>query len=97
MVQRFRFSDPQRFKKLLLQRQRAPTFDGAVLSYIDLDIDILVNPDFTYQVLDLDEFEHHATRYGYSEEVRQNAERAVQDLITMIESRQFPFDGTGWG
>jgi protein associated with RNAse G/E len=68
-----------------------PSIDGGILSYIDLDIDILVRPDFSYQVLDLEEFEANAVRYGYPEQVRQRAHEAVAELTSMIETRQFPF------
>ncbi|MFS8084174.1 MAG: DUF402 domain-containing protein [Acidobacteriota bacterium] len=68
-----------------------PTLKGNTLSYVDLDIDILVRPDFSYQVLDLDEFEEHAKLFGYDEKTRRQAHLAVQELIAMIESRQFPF------
>lgn len=65
-----------------------------VLSYIDLDLDILVAPDFSYQILDVEDFERNATVYGYTQEVRQNARRAVDDLESMIETRAFPFTET---
>ena len=68
-----------------------PVISGGVLSYIDLDIDVLVQPDFSYQVLDLDEFATNALRYGYQEEVKSQAHEAVDELISMIETRQFPF------
>lgn len=68
-----------------------PTFDQNVLSYVDLDIDILVRPDFSYEVLDIEEFEINAERFGYSSETKEQAHRAVSDLISMIETRQFPF------
>jgi len=68
-----------------------PSLRDNVLTYIDLDIDVLVQPDFSYQVLDLDEFEENARRYGYSEEVKSQAQAALNGLIFMIESRQFPF------
>ena len=68
-----------------------PTFEGDTLSYIDLDIDILVQPDFSYQVLDLDEFEEHADVFGYDDYTRRQAQKAVDELIAMIEERQFPF------
>ena len=61
------------------------------LTYVDLDIDILVQPDFSYQVLDRDEFESNARRYGYSDEEKRQAEKAVEVLFSMIEARQFPF------
>jgi protein associated with RNAse G/E len=69
-----------------------PTFDGRVLSYIDLDIDILVEPNLTYQILDLDEFEKNSALYHYSNEVRRNSRQAVVDLVRLIEMKQFPFD-----
>ena len=68
-----------------------PSLKGNELIYIDLDIDILVQPDLSYQVLDLDEFDSNARRYGYSEEVKGKARAAVGELVSMIESRRFPF------
>ncbi len=68
-----------------------PSLKDNVLTYIDLDIDVLVQPDFSYQVLDLDEFESNAERYGYSEEVKSQAQAAVDELVSMIVTRQFPF------
>ena len=68
-----------------------PSLKDNVLTYIDLDIDVLVQPDFSYQVLDLDEFEENASRYGYSEEVKNQAQTALKELGFLIESRQFPF------
>ena len=68
-----------------------PKLEGDALTYIDLDIDILVQPDLSYRVLDLDEFAANAGRYGYSEEIKFQADAAVAELISMIETRQFPF------
>jgi hypothetical protein len=68
-----------------------PEIKANELNYVDLDIDILVQPDLSYQVLDLAEFEANAKLYGYSEEVRTRAHAAVSELVSMIEARQFPF------
>jgi hypothetical protein len=68
-----------------------PVLEDNVLTYIDLDIDILVQPDFSYQVLDLAEFERNAEHYGYSKDVRTRAHAAVDEVVSMIETRQFPF------
>ena len=68
-----------------------PTLEDDLLSYIDLDIDILVQPDLSYQVLDLEEFAANTERYGYSEGTKRQADAAVAELIKMIEARQFPF------
>jgi protein associated with RNAse G/E len=67
-------------------------FDDQILSYVDLDIDVLVNPDLSYQILDLDDFEQNARTYGYPAEIQNNARGAIGELIRMIEARSFPFD-----
>ena len=69
-----------------------PTFDGHVLSYVDLDLDILVAPNFSFEVLDIDDFETNAARYGYSVERRNQAQKALEELTQLIQQRQFPFD-----
>ena len=68
-----------------------PVIESGVLTYVDLDIDILVQPDFSFQVLDVDEFETNAGRYGYSEEEKRRAQAALAELTSMIVKRQFPF------
>ena len=68
-----------------------PDFLEGELTYIDLDIDIVVQPDFSFQVLDREEFATNARRYGYSDEEKRQAEKAVGVLFSMIEARQFPF------
>ena len=68
-----------------------PEVDDGVLSYIDLDIDILVPPDFSYQVLDLEEFEVNGAKFGYPDQVKTLAHKAVDELISLIEHREFPF------
>jgi protein associated with RNAse G/E len=88
----FRFSDPQRtLKNFYCNVNMPPSFDGEVLRYVDLDVDLLVGPDLSYQILDLDDFEANATIYNYPSDVRENVHRAVNDLVQMIETRAFPF------
>ena len=89
----FRFLDDDGATRLFYCNVNTPPIcDNEVLTYIDLDIDVLVQPDLSYQVLDLEEFEVNAERYRYSAEVKTKARVAVDELIAMIESRQFPFD-----
>ena len=68
-----------------------PNFDGKVLSYTDLDIDVLVKPDFSFEVLDEDDFETNAEKYDYPDYIRRNVDRALADLIKLIETKSFPF------
>jgi protein associated with RNAse G/E len=88
----FRFLEPDgSLRNFYCNVNLPPTFDGQTLTYVDLDIDIIVKPDFSYQILDRDEFEQNAERLGYPVEVREGAERALLELLNMIESRAFPF------
>jgi len=50
-----------------------------------------VKPDYSYEVLDLDEFSANSEAYGYSAEEKANAASALEELRYMIQSRQFPF------
>ncbi len=88
----FRFSGPNgELRNYYCNVNVAPSFDGQVLSYVDLDIDILVHTDFSYEILDLDEFQQNARQYDYSVAVVENARQAVQELVRLIETRSFPF------
>lgn len=85
----FRFSDPgRRRSRFYCNITQPPTFEGSVLSYVDLDIDVLVESDFSYQILDLEDFE----AYRYPEVVKQSAHEALDELVTLVETRSFPFD-----
>lgn len=68
-----------------------PQLSGDTLTYVDLDIDVLVQPDFSYQILDLEEFAENAVRYGYPEEIKTGALTAVDELISAVAARHFPF------
>ena len=90
----FRFAQPNgELRNYYCNVNVPPTFDGEILSYADLDLDILVAPDFSYQLLDLEDFERNILHYGYSVEVQNNARRAVDELVRMIQAREFPFSG----
>jgi uncharacterized protein len=89
----FRFSDPdQKLKNFYCNINVPPRFDGRVLSYIDLDIDVLVDADLSYKILDEDDFEENAKSYSYPKEVQAQARAALGELIALIESRSFPFN-----
>lgn len=70
-----------------------PRLKGGVLGFVDLDIDVLVAPDFSYRILDEDEFDANAAAYGYPSDVRRRARQALDELLTLIHERGFPFTG----
>ena len=79
----FRFND-----RFYCNVTQLPSFDEATLTYVDLDIDVLVEPDFSYKILDLEDFES----YPYPTDLKQKARQALEELISLVEARAFPFD-----
>ncbi|HEX8175242.1 MAG TPA: DUF402 domain-containing protein [Pyrinomonadaceae bacterium] len=89
----FRFLEPDgSVRNFYCNVNMPPALDGSLLSYVDLDIDILVAPDLSYEILDMDEFSVNAERYGYTREVLSKARIALDELQTLIGARAFPFD-----
>jgi protein associated with RNAse G/E len=87
----FRFMSPDgSFRNYYCNINLPPTLSDNVLDYVDLDIDIVVWPDKTYQVLDLDEFETHARDMPYPADVRAGAFKALDELMEMIETGSLP-------
>lgn len=79
----FRFSD-----RFYCNVTQPPSFDGAVLTYVDLDVDVLVESDFSYKILDLEDFEN----YSYPADVKDKARQALEELLELVETRSFPFN-----
>jgi len=69
-----------------------PRFENDEIIYVDLDIDVVVKPGGWYQVLDLDEFEANAEQFGYSDDEKAGAQTALDELLALIDQRQFPFE-----
>jgi hypothetical protein len=89
----FRFHEPTgELRNYYCNVNVPPTFDGRVLSYVDLDMDILVAPDLSYSIVDEDEFEANAALFDYPLHVRERAQNALAELVSMIEARRFPFN-----
>lgn len=89
----FRFHQPEgALRNFYCNVNLPPILRGNVLTYVDLDIDVLVAPDFDYQILDLDEFEENAAKHQYPAETIEKAQASLRELIRLIEKRLFPFD-----
>lgn len=68
------------------------SIDKNVLSYIDYDIDVIVQQDFTYKIVDIDEYEKHESLWGYTHKIKQQISKAINVLLQMIETKQAPFN-----
>ena len=88
----FRFNEPGgELKCFYCNVNMPPDMSNGVLSYRDLDLDILVSPDFSYRVLDELEFETNARKYEYPFETVEKAKAQISVLQEMIETKEFPF------
>ena len=88
----FRFHEPEGdFKFFYCNINLPPKFANNVLDYIDLDLDILVRKDFSFEILDEDEFVENAEQFGYSDELKLQVRKTLADLLVRINRREFPF------
>lgn len=92
----FRFHEPDgRFRNFYCNINMPPTLKRGVLDYVDLDIDVLIYPDSGIQILDMEEFESNALKYGYDRELKTRARSALAELLDVFEKKHFPFNDPG--
>jgi uncharacterized protein len=88
----FRFHEPQGdLRNFYCNINQPPVLSGGVLDYVDLDIDVLLWKDFSFEILDLDEFEHNRNLFRYSDEMVFKCRESLDELLSMIKERKFPF------
>ncbi|MBA3532458.1 MAG: DUF402 domain-containing protein [Ardenticatenales bacterium] len=68
------------------------TVEGQVIDFIDLDLDVIVEPDLSSFVRDEDTFARNRERMGYPEVVVQQARAGIALAQTLVASRRFPFE-----
>jgi protein associated with RNAse G/E len=69
-----------------------PTIDDkGYLKYIDYDLDVKLYPDLVEKTLDEREFAHNAEFYGYSKELVAKIKESKDNILKMIDNRDFPF------
>lgn len=89
----FRFHEPEgELKYFYCNINLPPIFENKVLDYIDLDIDVLVKKDLSFEILDEDEFEENSVRFQYQPELITKVNKNLDTLLSLIHTRSFPFD-----
>lgn len=89
----FRFHEPEgKLKFYYCNINMPPVFENGVLDYVDLDIDILVQKDFSFEILDEDEFAENSLKHKYNSELRSQVDKTLDELKSLIRQRIFPFD-----
>lgn len=91
----FRFREPSgELRNYYCNINTPARLHEATLTFVDLDIDVLVAPDYSCRVLDEDEFDAHEKLYGYPPEFRRRAFRALVEIGDLVRARRFPFART---
>jgi protein associated with RNAse G/E len=89
----FHFREPDGSPRATYSNIAMPaTFSDGIIDYIDLDIDVIRWPDGRVEVLDRDDFQVNSVKYGYPDHVKKAAEAALEDLLEVIEKKEFPFN-----
>lgn len=89
----FRFHEPDgELRNFYCNVNQPPVCTGNVLDYIDLDIDVLVWKDFSYEILDLDEYENNVIMFDYPTDLKVRIAESLQEILNRIKKRSFPFN-----
>lgn len=66
--------------------------DDEALKYIDYDLDIKVLDDFSFSVLDRNEYNKHQIKMDYPNDLKQILETELDMLKELVENKREPFD-----
>lgn len=69
-----------------------PEWHGDRVHQIDLDLDVIRQPDGSVKILDEDEFLDHQRRFHYPRYLIADALAATEAAVAMVEDREEPFD-----
>lgn len=61
---------------------------------LDLDLDLIIDPDFSYQWKDVDDYQNAIEHGVILPEWIQDIEAAKPEIFNRLEKRQYPFDGS---
>lgn len=89
----FKFLEPDgRFRNFYCNINQHPILSESVLDYVDLDIDILVWEDCSFEILDLDEFAENSQKYNYPADLIAKVDETLKELLYLLENKSFPFN-----
>lgn len=61
------------------------------IQYVDYDLDLIVQPDFSYVWVDEEEYEYHQTLYQYPNDVKRKIAEVKPQLEEKVENQEEPF------
>ena len=89
----FRFEEPSgRLRNWYCNITMPPEVSDHAVDYIDLDIDVLIWPDRSLRILDVEEYEENARKHDLSEEAREQVSLALTEVLAAFRDEKFPFN-----
>lgn len=89
----FRFDHPNGgLRNFYCNINQPPVYRDCILDYIDLDVDVIVWTDFSYEIVDFDEFEANASRFKYSSFLRYKVMESLEEVLKLLAAKSFPFN-----
>src|SRR5690625_6456244 len=68
------------------------TYNRNLVQYVDYDIDVIVQKDGSFNVVDLDEYEENTTKLQYPKHIKDKLKEELQVLKEWIYKGQNPFN-----
>jgi protein associated with RNAse G/E len=79
------------FEFFYVNIQQPSKLEGDTIQLVDLDLDLLVKHDLSWELLDEDEFQLHRLEYSYPPELLTQVRLTIDDVQTRIKGLDFPF------
>lgn len=86
------YDDEGQFAGAKCDAALAATLNGGIVEYIDLDLDLIVEWDFSTSLRDRDTFQVNLERMHYPDDVVGLAWEGINFARRLVEERAFPFD-----
>ena len=67
-------------------------YDGEAIKNIDYDLDVKLYPDWSYLILDENEYASHAKKMNYPKDIMDIVENQMQKLLHEMEEEHDPFN-----
>jgi protein associated with RNAse G/E len=80
------FESDRKIRNLYFNVCRPPRISPSSVDFVDLDIDIVIWPDGSFETLDIDEFQANSTRFSYPHDLESEIRKAVMEITSLAKN-----------
>lgn len=89
----FRFEEPSgTLRNWYCNITMPPEISDHTIEYVDLDIDVLIWPDRSIKILDVEEYEENARKHDLPDASREQVSLALTEVLAAFRDDKFPFN-----